>query len=59
MTEWSGKAESRKDKDLSKQFDTLDTNKDGKLDQAEFAVFEDGFDQQTKKSPRASSRPTA
>jgi hypothetical protein len=36
------KIESRKDKALAKQFDTLDANKDGKLDQSEFAQFEVG-----------------
>ncbi len=33
------KAEARKDKALSKVFDSLDTNKDGKLDPAEFAAY--------------------
>ena len=36
------KAEARKDKDLKGQFDALDGNKDGKLDQSEFAQFEVG-----------------
>jgi hypothetical protein len=36
------KTEAKKDKDLGKQFDTLDSNKDGKLDNAEFSVFESG-----------------
>jgi Ca2+-binding EF-hand superfamily protein len=36
------KAEARKDKELSKEFDKLDANKDGKLDQGEFAQFEAG-----------------
>ena len=36
------KVEAKKDKDLAKQFDTLDSNKDGKLDQAEFSAFETG-----------------
>ena len=34
------KKEASKNKDLSAKWDTLDTNKDGKLDQAEFAAFE-------------------
>jgi hypothetical protein len=36
------KSEARKDRDLGKQFDTLDTNKDGKLDSSEFSAFEVG-----------------
>jgi hypothetical protein len=34
------KSEASSNKDLSKQFATLDSNKDGNLDQAEFAKFE-------------------
>jgi len=34
------KKEASKNKDLSSKWDTLDTNKDGKLDQGEFAAFE-------------------
>ncbi len=34
------KDEAKKNKELAKQFDSLDTNKDGKLDQAEFSAFE-------------------
>ena len=34
------KKESSKNKDLTAKWDTLDTNKDGKLDQGEFAAFE-------------------
>ena len=34
------KKEAASNKDLTKQWDTLDTNKDGKLDQGEFAQFE-------------------
>lgn len=36
------KSEARKDKELSKAFDSLDTNKDGKLDAAEFAAYGGG-----------------
>lgn len=36
------KAEAKKDRVLDKQFDTLDSNKDGGLDNAEFSVFESG-----------------
>jgi hypothetical protein len=34
------KKEAASNKDLTKKWDTLDTNKDGKLDQGEFAQFE-------------------
>jgi hypothetical protein len=34
------KKDAAKNKELAKKFDTLDMNKDGKLDQAEFAQFE-------------------
>ncbi len=34
------KKEASKNKDLTAKWDTLDTNKDGKLDQGEFAAFE-------------------
>jgi hypothetical protein len=34
------KKEAASNKDLTKQWDTLDSNKDGKLDQGEFAQFE-------------------
>lgn len=34
------KREARKNKELSKQWSSLDANKDGKLDSAEFAQFE-------------------
>ena len=34
------KKEASKNKDLASKWDTLDTNKDGKLDQGEFAAFE-------------------
>ena len=34
------KKEAASNKDLTKQWDTLDANKDGKLDQGEFAQFE-------------------
>jgi hypothetical protein len=34
------KAEARKDKGLTKQWDSADSNKDGKLDPTEFAQFE-------------------
>lgn len=34
------KKEAGKNKDLTAKWETLDTNKDGKLDQAEFAAFE-------------------
>ena len=34
------KKEASKNKELTKQWDTLDVNKDGKLDEAEFAQFE-------------------
>lgn len=34
------KKEASKNKDLTSQWDTLDVNKDGKLDEAEFAQFE-------------------
>ncbi|HZP12779.1 MAG TPA: hypothetical protein VFB36_10190 [Nevskiaceae bacterium] len=44
------KAEARKDKDLKGQFDTLDGNKDGKLDQSEFAQFEVGSTSNQQKS---------
>ena len=44
------KAEARKDKDLKGQFDTLDGNKDGKLDQSEFAQFEMGSTSNQQKS---------
>lgn len=36
------KKEASKNKDLASKWDTLDTNKDGKLDQGEFAAFETG-----------------
>jgi hypothetical protein len=36
------KKEASKNKDLAGKWDTLDTNKDGKLDQGEFAAFETG-----------------
>lgn len=34
------KAEARTNKELSSQFSTLDTNKDGNLDSSEYAAFE-------------------
>lgn len=34
------KKEAAKNKDLNKKFSKLDTNKDGKLDSAEFSMFE-------------------
>jgi len=34
------KKEASKNKDLTSKWDTLDTNKDGNLDQGEFAAFE-------------------
>lgn len=34
------KKEASKNKDLAAKWDTLDTNKDGKLDQGEFSAFE-------------------
>ena len=34
------KKEASKNKDLASKWDTLDTNKDGNLDQGEFAAFE-------------------
>jgi len=34
------KKEASKNKDLTAKWDTLDANKDGKLDQGEFAAFE-------------------
>lgn len=34
------KKEAASNKDLTKQWDTLDVNKDGKLDEAEFAQFQ-------------------
>ena len=34
------KKEASKNKDLTSRWDTLDTNKDGNLDQGEFAAFE-------------------
>ena len=34
------KKEASKNKDITAKWDTLDTNKDGKLDQGEFAAFE-------------------
>jgi hypothetical protein len=34
------KKEASKNKDLAAKWDTLDSNKDGKLDQGEFAAFE-------------------
>lgn len=34
------KKEASRNKDLTSKWDTLDTNKDGKLDQGEFAAFE-------------------
>lgn len=36
------KAEAKKDKELYKAFDSLDSNKDGKLDPAEFAAYGSG-----------------
>ena len=36
------KKEASKNKDLAAKWDTLDSNKDGKLDQGEFAAFESG-----------------
>jgi hypothetical protein len=36
------KKEASKNKDLAAKWDTLDANKDGKLDQGEFAAFESG-----------------
>lgn len=36
------KKEASRNKDLASKWDTLDSNKDGKLDQGEFAAFESG-----------------
>lgn len=49
------KAEARKDKDLKGQFDQLDGNKDGKLDQGEFAQFETGS-MSNQQSPTTSGK---
>lgn len=44
------KAEAKSHKELSAQFGTLDTNKDGNLDSGEFAQFE-GTDPNEKANP--------
>ena len=46
------KKEASKNKDLSGKWDTLDTNKDGKLDQGEFAAFESGSSSGSGSTPK-------
>ena len=43
------KKEASKNKDITAKWDTLDTNKDGKLDQGEFAAFETSAPSSTPK----------
>jgi hypothetical protein len=43
------KKEASKNKDITSKWDTLDTNKDGKLDQGEFAAFETSAPSSTPK----------
>ncbi|HET9978270.1 MAG TPA: hypothetical protein VFQ20_12590 [Burkholderiaceae bacterium] len=46
------KKEASKNKDLTGKWDTLDTNKDGKLDQGEFAAFESGASSGSGSAPK-------
>ena len=46
------KKEASKNKDLTGKWDTLDTNKDGKLDQGEFAAFETGASSGSGSTPK-------
>jgi hypothetical protein len=46
------KKEASKNKDLTGKWDTLDTNKDGKLDQGEFAAFEAGASSGSGSTPK-------
>ena len=46
------KKEASKNKDLTAKWDTLDTNKDGKLDQGEFAAFETGASSGSTPAPK-------
>jgi hypothetical protein len=46
------KKEASKNKDLTGKWDTLDTNKDGKLDQGEFAAFETGSSSGSGSTPK-------
>ena len=46
------KKEASKNKDLTGKWDTLDTNKDGKLDQGEFAAFETGATSGSGSTPK-------
>jgi vacuolar-type H+-ATPase subunit H len=45
------KAEAKSNKDLAKAFDSLDANKDGSLDEAEFAKFEGGVNKDELSNP--------
>lgn len=45
------KSEAKSNAALSKEFDSLDSNKDGNLDEAEFARFEDGANKDEKSNP--------
>lgn len=51
------KKEAASNKDLTKKWDTLDANKDGKLDQGEFAQFEAGASGSMGSSGSDSSKP--
>lgn len=46
------KKEASKNKDLTAKWDTLDSNKDGKLDQGEFAAFETGASSPSTPAPK-------
>lgn len=46
------KKEASKNKDLTSKWDTLDSNKDGKLDQGEFAAFETGASSGSGSTPK-------
>jgi hypothetical protein len=46
------KKEASKNKDLTGKWDTLDSNKDGKLDQGEFAAFETGSSSGSGSTPK-------
>jgi hypothetical protein len=46
------KKEASKNKNLTAKWDTLDTNKDGKLDQGEFSAFEAGAESGSGSTPK-------
>jgi hypothetical protein len=50
------KAEATRNKDLAKRWDSLDGNKDGKLDSGEFALFDTTPPGQTGQSPTDSQK---